>query len=167
MTGRITINGQHYDNPDEMPPDVRRLYEQAMRTAESSLSGGQSGGSTQVFTSKAGDLGASLVVNRTVIVNDRTYGSVDELPPDVRRLYDDAVKSGNQQTGTAHPKTSFHVSVNFGGSQGRTGADSTRPGSPVPLPVESSHLESDIRRLPLSLAILIGIALVLWAFLGR
>ena len=106
-------------------------------------------------------------MNRTVTVNNRTYGSVDELPPDVRRLCDDAVKAAGQQAGTADPKTSFHVSVNFGGTQGRSGSDSTKSGTPVPLPMEPSYLESDIRRLPVTLAILIGIALVLWAFLGR
>ena len=30
MPTRITINGQEYDSPEQMPPDVRQLYEQAM-----------------------------------------------------------------------------------------------------------------------------------------
>jgi hypothetical protein len=81
---RITINGQHYDSPDAMPPDVRRTYEEAMRTVGASPASGQDGGSTQVFMGQAGShLGASLVVNKIITVNDRTYGSVDELPPDV------------------------------------------------------------------------------------
>ena len=83
---RITINGQQYDNLEAMPPDVRRIYEEAMRTAGQSLASGQSGGSTQVFTGRAGQrLGASVVVNRVITVNNRTYRSIDELPPDVHR----------------------------------------------------------------------------------
>src|SRR5438093_5837781 len=91
-TRKITVNGQQYDSPEAMPPDVRRMYEEAMRTVGPSLASGLSGGSTQVFTGRAGQsLGAS-VVNRVITVNDRTYGSVDELPPDVRKLYEDALK---------------------------------------------------------------------------
>src|SRR6476661_4485505 len=94
---RITINGQHYDSPEAMPPDVRRTYEDAMRAMVPSPASGPSGGSTQVFTGHAGPIGASVVVNRIITVNNRTYGSIDELPPDVRRLYDDALKvSGSQ-----------------------------------------------------------------------
>ena len=56
-SNRITINGQQYDSPEAMPPDVRRLYEEAMRTVRPSLASGQSGGRTQVFTGRAGQLG--------------------------------------------------------------------------------------------------------------
>ena len=31
-TGRIKVNGKTYKSVDEMPPDVRRQYEQAMQT---------------------------------------------------------------------------------------------------------------------------------------
>jgi len=34
MSTRITINGQEYDSPEQMPPDVRQLYEQAMARAK-------------------------------------------------------------------------------------------------------------------------------------
>ena len=95
---RITINGQQYDSPEAMPPDVRRTYEEAMRTVGPSLASGHSGGSTQVFTGRADQrINASVVVNRTITVNDRTYGSVDELPPDVRQLYEDALKGATPQ----------------------------------------------------------------------
>src|SRR2546426_12685731 len=90
---RITINGQQYDSPEAMPPDVRRTYEEAMRMVAPSLASGQSGGSTQVFTGRAGQhIGASVVVNKVITVNNRTYGSVDDLPPNVRQLYEDALK---------------------------------------------------------------------------
>jgi hypothetical protein len=161
---RITINGQQYDSPEAMPPDVRRMYDEAMRTVGSSLASGQSGGSTQVFTGQTGRIGASVVVNKIITVNNRTYRSVDELPPDVRQLYEDALKSVAPQV--THPKTSLHLSVNVAGPQVRTFDDSSRPPTPLTLPIEPSSNES-IRSLPMSLAITVVIGLILWALLGR
>jgi len=161
---KITINGQQYDSPEAMPPDVRRLYEEAMRKVGPSLGSGLSGGSTQVFTGRAGQhIDASVVVNRVITVNDRTYGSIDELPPDVRRLYEDALKGAAPQV--THPKTSLHVSVNMTGPQVRTLGDSSK--SPTPLPFGPSSSESSLRNIPMSLAITIVIGLILWALLGR
>lgn len=161
---KITINGQKYDSPETMPPDVRRLYDEAMRTVGPSLASGLGGGSTQVFTGQAGDIGASLVVNRTITVNDRTYGNIDELPPDVRQHYQDAPKGAGSQA--TRPKTSLHLSVNMTRPQ-VPALDSSGPPTPLPLPIESSSLESRIRDLPVSLAILVLIGLVLWVLLGR
>jgi hypothetical protein len=118
---RITVNGQQYDSPEAMPPDVRRMYEEAMRAWGASRAGG-SGGGTQVFTGQVDPLGSGLVVNRIVTVNDRTYGSVDELPPEVRKVYEDALAGTSPQT--THP-TSLHVSVNVSGPSIR--ADPMRP----------------------------------------
>src|SRR6059036_2682999 len=89
---RITVNGQEYDSPEAMPPDVRRTYEEAMRMMPSSPASGQGGGSTQVFTGQAGPIGAGVVVNRIITVNNRTYGSLDDLPHEARQLYEDALK---------------------------------------------------------------------------
>ena len=157
---KITINGQQYDSPEAMPPDVRRIYEEAMRTVGPSLASGLSGGSTQVFTGRAGDVGASIVVNRVITVNDRTYGSIDELPADVRQHYQDAPKGVAPQA--AHPETSLHLSVNLEKPQVRT-LDSGRSPTPLPLPMESSSLESRIRDLPWSLATFAAIGLIIWA----
>ena len=159
---RITINGQQYDSPETMPPDVRHMYEEAMRRMGPSPASGESGGSTQVFTGRAGrHLGASVVVNKIIRVNDRTYGSVGELPPDLRQLHEDALKGATgQQT---RPKTGLHVSLNMSGPKVRTRDDSGR--SPTPSPIEPT--EANLRNLPISLAITIVIALILWTLLGR
>jgi|SRR6185369_3122665 len=161
---RITINGQQYDSPEAMPPDVRRTYEGALRTLGPTLAGGKSGGSTQVFTGQAGDVGANVVVNRIVTVNDRAYGSLHELPPEVRKQFEHALEGVAPQV---HPQTSLHLSVNLGKPQLRTLHDFRRAATPPPLPIEASNLESRIRDIPVSLAIIVAIALILWAFLGR
>ena len=163
-TTKITINGQQYDSPEAMPPDVRRMYEEAMRVAGSSLAGAKGGGNTQVFTGHTGGLGASVVVNRVITVNDRTYGSIDELPPDVRQLYEQTLKGASP--GSIHPKASLNVSVNMGRPQVQVFDDSGRSPAPAPLPIEPSTIESKIRSIPTSLAILIVIGLVFFARLG-
>ena len=161
---RITINGQQYESPEAMPPEVRRMYDEAMRTVGPSLAGGQSGGSTQVFTGQAGHLGANVVVNRVITVNNRTYRSIDELPPEVRQLYEDALQGAAPPASSTHPKTGLHVSVNLTRPQVRTLDDSIPT---LPLPIESSSTESFLRSLPMTLAIIIVIGLVFWALLGR
>ena len=39
MSTKITINGQQYDSPEQMPPDVRQAYEQAMEKVKAGGSG--------------------------------------------------------------------------------------------------------------------------------
>ena len=157
---RITINGQEYESPEAMPPEVRRKYEEAMRLIGPSLAGGMSGGNTRVFTTGRGQgVDANLIVNKVVTVNDRTYGSVNELPPEVRKEYEDALKG---QTPQAKPKTSVHLSLNVDGPQVRHFGDYRKP---PPLSIEPSTLEERIRNIPASLAIIVVIALILWAFL--
>lgn len=170
---KITINGRQYDSPEAMPPDVRRTYEEAIRMMGPTLASGQSGGSTQVFTGRAGKMGANVVVSRVITVNNRTYGSLDELPPEVRQQYEDALKRVTPQM--SHPKTSLHMSVSVGEPQVRTLGDtgeqerasSGNPLTPLPLPIEPSSTESTLRNLPMSLAIIVVIGLILWALLGR
>lgn len=161
---KITVNGQHYDSVEAMPPDVRRTYDEAMRTLAASQANAPGGGTTQVFTRKAGDVGACVVVNRTVVVNNRTYGSLDELPPEVRQQLEDIMHGAGQ---TAHPKSTFNLGLHLNGPQVRTLADAREHPEAAPMPIEPSSLESRIRGLPMSLGILVLIALALWALLGR
>jgi hypothetical protein len=122
---RITVNGQHYDSPDAMPPDVRRLYDEAMRTVAPSLASGQGGANMQVITGHLGEhFGASIVVNRTITVNNRTFKNADALPPEAR-----------QATG--------------------------------PRPIEPSSTVDTLRGLPVTLAVIVVIALILWALLDH
>ena len=81
----ITINGQYYESPEAMPPDARLLYEEALRAIGPSLAGGKGSNTTQVVTSHSGlGMSSHIVINKTITVNDKTYKSVDEMPPEVR-----------------------------------------------------------------------------------
>lgn len=159
---KIVINGRSYDSPKTMPPDVRRLYERAMRTVGPSAPSRENGSTTQVFTGHAGDLGASVVVNRVVTVDHRTCGSAGELPPEMRKLYEDALRGESPQPGSTRPRNSLHLSVNLTGPRGRA-VDK----DPVPVPFDASSTESKLRSFPVTLAIIVVIGLIIWARLGR
>jgi len=165
-SAKITINGQQYDSPEAMPPDVRRTYEEAMRMVGPTLASEPSDGRTQILTGRAGlGIGGSLVVNRTTTVNEHTYGSVDELPPDVRKMYEDALQGSSAEK--TRPKTSVHLSVNVGEPETQRFGDLSGSPTSAPLPIEQSTLESRIRNIPVSLAILVVVGLILWVLLGR
>jgi len=75
VTTNIRCNGQDYASAEEMPPDIRRAYEQAMASMKDS--GGVQGSKTST----------------RIILNGKDYASVEEMPLDVRQLYERAICS--------------------------------------------------------------------------
>jgi hypothetical protein len=73
----IVFNGRSYTRLDEMPPEVRKLYEQTMESMPRS----------------GADPLVSVRVNRQTrfVVNGREYSSVEDMPPEVRQLYRQAM----------------------------------------------------------------------------
>jgi hypothetical protein len=67
---KIKINGKEYNSPEEMPPDVRSIYERAMAARQNPSSNNQPG------------------VRSKIKFNGQNFSSPDEMPPDVRRAYD-------------------------------------------------------------------------------
>jgi hypothetical protein len=61
---KIRYNGQEYSNPNQLPPEVRAAYEEAM---------------------------ASGVANKKIIVNGRELTNQTQMPADVRKLCDDVM----------------------------------------------------------------------------
>jgi hypothetical protein len=109
VTDKIVINGQAYDSPDAMPPEVREQYETALRLA------GPSGQAQTTIVRKnfiamingkvvstPHDLppGARAELERlqatagatgvhtTITVNGAHYASIDAMPADVRAQYE-------------------------------------------------------------------------------
>jgi len=78
---KITINGREYDSVEQMPPDAREKYEEAMAALEEEdafkMLGLGKRGVTQT---------TQTVVQETITYNGREYASRDELPPEVRAL---------------------------------------------------------------------------------
>ncbi len=79
----IRVNGKDYTSPEEMPPEIRAAYEHALASL-----GGKSSETSANFASPQAD--AKLVAS-TITFNGETYGSADDMPANVRALYDDVV----------------------------------------------------------------------------
>jgi hypothetical protein len=76
---KITVNGRQYDSVEQMPPEVREEYMQAM-----SLLGTDGAFKTPGILKKG--VVSKSIVNETITYNGREYTSRDELPPEVRAL---------------------------------------------------------------------------------
>jgi hypothetical protein len=100
--GKIVIDGIAYNSVDEMPEDVRRSYEQAMRGSGSTPPAGidplQS--LNNVFTDADQNGILDIMENLQApgvsggmkfVVDGKTYNSVDDLPPDARARYEQAM----------------------------------------------------------------------------
>ena len=89
----LVFNGKTYSGVEDMPPEVRRAYEEAMAF----LADKDHDGIPDILEGKGGDversvLQAGVTVSTTtrIIVNGREYSSVSELPPEVREKYEQA-----------------------------------------------------------------------------
>jgi hypothetical protein len=101
----IVIDGKTYNSVNEMPEDVRRLYEQAMSTfkdqdgnqvpdvlennAPNMLEDKNRNGIPDVMENTAG---GTIVANAMKILLDgKEFNSIDDLPPDARARYEQAM----------------------------------------------------------------------------
>jgi hypothetical protein len=76
---KIVVNGREYDGIEQMPPDVREQYLQAIKALE--------GAEGKALTGIPGGAGpAKIVVEESIVYNGREYKSRDDLPPEVREL---------------------------------------------------------------------------------
>ena len=102
----IVIDGKTYNSVNEMPPDVRAKYEQAMKSVkDKGLNGfpSQFENAGNIFKDQDGngipDLfegAASTQISTTstrIVVNGKEYGSIEELPPDARARYEQAMSN--------------------------------------------------------------------------
>jgi hypothetical protein len=113
MSERIIINGQIYRSVSEMPSDVRRLYERLETITQDDDHDGvpdafqQDGlqsikeviGFIKDFSkvNQAGNKWTSEQMayvketDTTISVNGKTFRGVDEMPPDIRQVYQKAI----------------------------------------------------------------------------
>jgi hypothetical protein len=79
MKRTIVFKDRVFASIDAMPPDLRREYEEALRKVGDTS---QDGTANVVKTSVSG------IVKRTFVVNGVKFSSPEEMPPDVRRTYE-------------------------------------------------------------------------------
>jgi hypothetical protein len=84
----IVIDGKTYRSIDEMPPDIRAKYEEALRTLDRDRDGMPD--SLEALVTEQGS--APTVMSSTkIVVNGQVYEDLDQLPPEVRARYEQAV----------------------------------------------------------------------------
>jgi hypothetical protein len=132
---KIKINGKEYSSPDEMPPDVRSLYEKAKANRQNPSA------NTRIKT------------NSKITFNGQTFDSLDEMPAEVRRIYDD-VMSTLDKNGEGIPN-----------SHQAEGGSSFGPSAPIiPTPRQASTAKTSSRTIywafaALAIALVIGVLL--------
>ena len=87
MTTRIVFNGQEYASLDAMLPDVRVIQR---------LGDADHDGIPDILQAGAGVPMNVKHTSTTISINSRKYSSPDEMPPDVRALYDQAMAAGRK-----------------------------------------------------------------------
>ncbi len=97
----IVIDGKTYKSVDEMPEDVRRNYEQAMQAFADNNKNGVPDAleNLNILADKNKDgmpdafegMVSNVTSSTKIIADGKTYNSVDELPPDIRAKYEQAM----------------------------------------------------------------------------
>jgi hypothetical protein len=80
----INFNGQEYDSPDAMPPEVRRLYEMANQM----LADKDGDGVPDLFGQGTGTAQANVIQTTQFVVDGKVYTSLDDLPAEARQKYE-------------------------------------------------------------------------------
>jgi len=164
MGAIIRFNGKDYATLNDMPADERRRYEQVIRQIESMLPGTGTDGTPGV-REIGGLSGVRTTFQTRVVVNDRTYKGPDELPPDVRQQYDEAIRPA----GSGAPSSGFTLSVVSGGGRSnrdRRTADASRAGTPTAADPGAVRVELTIGRTLIAVASVIAIAAAAWFLFG-
>jgi len=100
----IVIDGKTYNSVDEMPPDVRAKYEQAMKSLKdkgrndfpdqfeniNNMLKDQDGNGITDILEGASSTQISTTSAR-IVINGKEYSSVDQLPSDARVRYEQAM----------------------------------------------------------------------------
>ncbi|MFL5807834.1 MAG: hypothetical protein ACJ8CR_39650 [Roseiflexaceae bacterium] len=157
----INFNGQEYDSPDAMPPDVRRLYE----LANQMLADQDGDGVPDLFGQVAGTSQANVIQTTQFVVDGKVYTSLDELPAEARQKYEQAL---GQWDANRNGVPDMLEGGLFGAT---TQATATPPAQPAPMPlptlVSSDSLPLGARLLIAGLAVLLLIAVAAIVLMNR
>jgi hypothetical protein len=127
VTPKIVLNGKEYDGVESMPPDVRKDYEAVLESLQAT------GGDEVLSLLRSGEHTNIKASFREIVVNGKSYGSVDEMPADVRRTYEEAVARMGGGGG--------------GGGGGEIGSRPPRPSRPLSQPpIPDEHAGKKERR---------------------
>jgi hypothetical protein len=102
---KIVFNGAEYDSVETMPPDVRAQYNEVLESLKKT-GGDEVLSALQRVSSGTGGLSETIVTtHREIVVNGKKYGSVGEMPPDVRHRYEKALAKAGAGAGLNRPSS--------------------------------------------------------------
>lgn len=84
----INFNGQEYDSPDAMPPDVRKLYDMA----NSMLEDKNQNGMPDLFENMGMSQTPTVMHSAQYVIDGTSYASLESMPPEARQRYEQAMK---------------------------------------------------------------------------
>jgi hypothetical protein len=80
----IIFNGQTYTSVEAMPPEARQAYEQALAL----LADNDRDGIPDIIQGAMAGQASVMQMGTRIVVNGQAYASLDEMPPEARRAYD-------------------------------------------------------------------------------
>ena len=150
----IVIDGKTYKSVDEMPADIRQKYESAMRGLDKNQDGlPDMLENKDIFADKNNNgmpdafegLVSNVMSSTRIIADGKAYNGLDELPPEIRAKYEQAMSSMDANRNGVPDfmegmlnmpnTTANNVSVSFG-----TPNPSPAPSKPIPV---SSTIEPE------------------------
>lgn len=84
---KIRFNGQEYDSAEEMPPEVRKLFEMATGM----LADNDKDGTPDIFQSLTTNM-TTLTGATQYVINGKTYAGLEVMPPEVRKQYQQLIQ---------------------------------------------------------------------------
>jgi len=127
----IVIDGKTYNSVNEMPPDIRAKYEQAMKTVNIQ----NMDGIPNAFEARS----STQVISNTMkfIVDGREYNNLEDLPPEARAKYEQAMaKLDKNKNGIPDPLEGMFGGINIPPQTPKNPqmTKSMRPSNPIPAP---------------------------------
>jgi len=118
MSTKIIFNGKEYKSIDEMPSDVRHAYEKIMTVFADKNQNGVPDIMEGIIKTKINISGGITTETRTgsmetittkIVVNGQEYDSVEQMPLEVRRIYEKTIGkfSNNDQQVTLDASLQF------------------------------------------------------------
>ena len=85
MSRRFMYQGKEYSSLEELPPEARQVYEQVFK----SLADNNHNGIPDLLEGMTANTLVSAL--NAIHLNGQNYNSVEEMPPEARRIYDKAM----------------------------------------------------------------------------
>jgi hypothetical protein len=175
MSAHIIFNGKTYNSIDDMPPEARQAYEKALALLADQNANGVPDFldgllNDQVPGEGMEPLNTFSTFNTQIVHNGQTYASVDEMPAEARRDYEQAMAAFDRDRNgvpDAFEQGEFvagQPSVSLTPAPGPASAPRPMPAPYTPAGVEPNNPEARAgRRRAFAFVAFIGAALLLVA----